>query len=103
MKITSSTSSTSTSGVMLICACSCRIDWSSNPMSHLPFRLRWPPRYARSREGRSEEHTSELQSLIRISYAAFCLKTKQKHTQLTSTRYIQSMQHTPTERQTTHL
>src|SRR3546814_1885267 len=24
--------------------------------------------------GRSEEHTSELQSLIRISYAAFCLK-----------------------------
>src|SRR3546814_10600353 len=26
--------------------------------------------------GRSEEHTSELQSLMRISYAAFCLKTK---------------------------
>src|SRR3546814_955348 len=25
---------------------------------------------------RSEEHTSELQSLMRISYAAFCLKTK---------------------------
>src|SRR3546814_9546015 len=32
--------------------------------------------------GRSEEHTSELQSLMRISYAVFCLKkkTKQKHT-----------------------
>src|SRR3546814_10097186 len=28
---------------------------------------------------RSEEHTSELQSLMRISYAVFCLKTK-KHT-----------------------
>src|SRR3546814_10456145 len=27
---------------------------------------------------RSEEHTSELQSLIRISYAVFCLKTKTK-------------------------
>src|SRR3546814_1957799 len=27
---------------------------------------------------RSEEHTSELQSLMRISYADFCLKTKQK-------------------------
>src|SRR3546814_2544869 len=27
-------------------------------------------------ELRSEEHTSELQSLMRISYAAFCLKTK---------------------------
>src|SRR3546814_1869559 len=26
---------------------------------------------------RSDEHTSELQSLMRISYAAFCLKTKQ--------------------------
>src|SRR3546814_5819142 len=28
---------------------------------------------------RSEEHTSELQSLMRISYAVFCLKTKKKH------------------------
>src|SRR3546814_10590028 len=27
---------------------------------------------------RSEEHTSELQSLMRISYAVFCLKTKKK-------------------------
>src|SRR3546814_1652541 len=29
---------------------------------------------------RSEEHTSELQSLMRISYSVFCLKTKQKTT-----------------------
>src|SRR3546814_9410999 len=29
-----------------------------------------------AREGRSEEHTSELQSLMRISYAVFCLKKK---------------------------
>src|SRR3546814_2036120 len=28
---------------------------------------------------RSEEHTSELQSLMRISYAVFCLKTKKQH------------------------
>src|SRR3546814_10586240 len=28
---------------------------------------------------RSEEHTSELQSLMRISYAVFCLKKKQNH------------------------
>src|SRR3546814_7603392 len=34
---------------------------------------------------RSEEHTSELQSLMRISYAVFCLKKKNnKYTQLTS-------------------
>src|SRR3546814_7349556 len=30
-------------------------------------------------ETRSEEHTSELQSLMRISYAVFCLKKKTKH------------------------
>src|SRR3546814_12403436 len=30
------------------------------------------------RAGRSEEHTSELQSLMRISYAVFCLKKKKK-------------------------
>src|SRR3546814_5391478 len=29
---------------------------------------------------RSEEHTSELQSLMRISYAVFCLKTKTQYT-----------------------
>src|SRR3546814_4424520 len=33
---------------------------------------------ARRQIGRSEEHTSELQSLMRISYAVFCLK-KKKH------------------------
>src|SRR3546814_4003059 len=36
---------------------------------------------------RSEEHTSELQSLMRISYAVFCLKKKKK------TRYTQQLQH----------
>src|SRR3546814_7689803 len=34
-----------------------------------------------ARANRSEEHTSELQSLMRISYAVFCLK-KKKHTTL---------------------
>src|SRR3546814_9558243 len=32
---------------------------------------------------RSEEHTSELQSLMRISYAVFCLKKKNKNTNQT--------------------
>src|SRR3546814_7652066 len=31
-----------------------------------------------ARSARSEEHTSELQSLMRISYAVFCLKKKKK-------------------------
>src|SRR3546814_1128413 len=32
-------------------------------------------------QGRSEEHTSELQSLMRISYAVFCLKKKKQKSQ----------------------
>src|SRR3546814_2662608 len=35
--------------------------------------------------GRTEEHTSELQSLMRISYAVFCLKKKTK--KITSTQH----------------
>src|SRR3546814_3230718 len=38
-------------------------------------------------KGRSEEHTSELQSLMRISYAVFCLKKKKKHKQSHQTRF----------------
>src|SRR3546814_6350932 len=60
--------------------------------SHVSFqktlrpRLRWPVRAAAAGDflrrrlpaERSEEHTSELQSLMRISYAVFCLKKKNK-------------------------
>src|SRR3546814_8166492 len=35
---------------------------------------------------RSEEHTSELQSLMRISYAVFCLKKKQTHNTIDQTQ-----------------
>src|SRR3546814_3967233 len=38
--------------------------------------------------GRSEEHTSELQSLMRNSYAVFCLKKKQISTTVTHTDHI---------------
>src|SRR3546814_6454478 len=41
--------------------------------------------YLRAAWPRSEEHTSELQSLMRISYAVFCLKKKK--TKLTSTQH----------------
>src|SRR3546814_3404482 len=43
---------------------------------------------------RSEEHTSELQSLMRISYAVFCLKKKKTHNTL------QYRQHTNTQNTT---
>src|SRR3546814_3849347 len=38
------------------------------------------------RPQRSEEHTSELQSLMRISYAVFCLKKKNKKKRITKTK-----------------
>src|SRR3546814_21164389 len=38
------------------------------------------PRRSRRAQPRSEEHTSELQSLMRISYAVFCLKKKNNKT-----------------------
>src|SRR3546814_5745847 len=41
-----------------------------------------------NRTDRSEEHTSELQSLMRISYAVFCLKTKK--TKQNTNRYTTS-------------
>src|SRR3546814_5762717 len=43
-----------------------------------PSRSSARPRGAPRRD-RSEEHTSELQSLMRISYAVFCLKNKKKN------------------------
>src|SRR3546814_8481694 len=47
---------------------------SSSDLAKVPT---WPwTRAAMRRRARSEEHTSELQSLMRISYAVFCLKTK---------------------------
>src|SRR3546814_7846435 len=39
---------------------------------------------------RSEEHTSELQSLMRISYAVFCLKKKKKKRQTTHDKQIRN-------------
>src|SRR3546814_5349253 len=51
---------------------------------HPPAGFRRPPGGAGRRAGvaapRSEEHTSEIQSLMRISYAVLCLKKKKKQT-----------------------
>src|SRR3546814_8576220 len=48
-----------------------------------PLRSASQPRERRPLSARSEEHTSELQSLMRISYAVFCLKKKIKEQQKT--------------------
>src|SRR3546814_7776772 len=60
------------------------------PKDRAPHCWRWPltVRAAHSDIAiqwlRSEEHTSELQSLMRISYAVFCLKKKKKSIQKTT-------------------
>src|SRR3546814_9832845 len=48
--------------------------WNGPPVSVALSWARLP-----SVRSRSEEHTSELQSLMRISYAVFCLKKKKKY------------------------
>src|SRR3546814_4028331 len=57
-----------------------RVEWCLTPLDAVRGGRR-PPGRARSGgrrrlQGRSEEHTSELQSLMRISYAVLCLKKK---------------------------
>src|SRR3546814_1117233 len=49
-------------------------DMLLGPLNALPRRVL--PAIGARQSPRSEEHTSELQSLMRISYAVFCLKTK---------------------------
>src|SRR3546814_9972367 len=65
---------------------SCRFSsWPTQKASRTPMKVN---------PGRSEEHTSELQSLIRISYAVFCFKKKTKKTQIKNTVTTQSKRHT---------
>src|SRR3546814_6208294 len=81
-----------------LCLCRARPRWRHEPLRPLLPRLRRQrmgarrPAFGRpairgnaisifagyGAPGRSEEHTSELQSLMRISYAVFCLKKKKK-------------------------
>src|SRR3546814_5601252 len=52
-------------------------------------KVRYPIRPAKIVDAaarRSEEHTSELQSLMRISYAVFCLKKKKMRNEKTNTK-----------------
>src|SRR3546814_7431837 len=51
------------------------------------------PRAELEAAGRSEEHTSELQSLMRISYAVFCLKKKQQENNQLFNSMIQTTQY----------
>src|SRR3546814_7146230 len=72
-------------GLGLIFAAALAYQWAKEPK--IEQRLygctaRWDAKTGKCKGDRSEEHTSELQSLMRLSYAVFCLKkkkTKTKH------------------------
>src|SRR3546814_7191514 len=55
---------------------------SNHDQQHRTSGYRAGPSAVAERHPRSEEHTSELQSLMRISYAVFCLKKKNKNTNI---------------------
>src|SRR3546814_6697646 len=66
----------------------CISEGAANSSSGFTFSASLPPYRSASprtswgtKKERSEEHTSELQSLMRISYAVFCLKKKTQPTQ----------------------
>src|SRR3546814_4095636 len=67
--------------------------WIDDPANENPRSVRASARAAIARgeaeSGRSEEHTSELQSLMRISYAVFCLKKKKQRPNKTTTKHTQ--------------
>src|SRR3546814_3654111 len=75
--------------------------WDKFSGKYLPHKSRFRPgnprlgRFHRisnrdSGNGRSEEHTSELQSLMRISYAVFCLKKKKNTDYNRNATYVKS-------------
>src|SRR3546814_11556161 len=70
--------------------------WQACPRRRAPHRPRdladHPVTGRRGERDRSEEHTSELQSLMRISYAVFCLKKKKKTKKQKKNKQIQKQQ-----------
>src|SRR3546814_4105095 len=98
------------------CCCNCwasRVRWRcrtlSGPRSSCATAS-VPPGFSEGKRGRrdgsparSEEHTSELQSLMRISYAVFCLKKKKtrNNAHIKSQRNIEHLEPLTTRRKST--
>src|SRR3546814_10434792 len=64
-----------------------QLSWKRLRQQHGPLRVQ-------GQAHRSEEHTSELQSLMRISYAVFCLKKKKNQNQQATKTCLYSSQQT---------
>src|SRR3546814_10424712 len=89
----------------ITCTASCRA-WSLRPIGRTGNKL--ISCFTSNISSRSEEHTSELQSLMRISYAVFCLKkkNKNKHTlniHLNQQHYTNDLNHTTSLISQTHV
>src|SRR3546814_8453599 len=81
-RVPTSGSAQSSYAVVLCRGCRTTItSWDLGPIARPYSHPKVPKRLMPSRQAgiRSEEHTSELQSLMRISCAVFCVKKKQKH------------------------
>src|SRR3546814_6813920 len=76
----------------------CSLPWQS-AHSSAPIAYFNVARQAANPGDRSEEHTSELQSLMRISYAVFCLQKKHEQIRIARNHH----QHQKTHRQSTSI
>src|SRR3546814_4595059 len=63
-------------------------DPDANPLSQPTGGVTTMKLQRRTQGGRSEEHTSELQSLMRISYAVFCLQKKNNYDIIMNSIYL---------------
>src|SRR3546814_9545343 len=76
--------------------CLASLKFTSGMCGHQGCNDRLSRRYSAITRGiRSEEHTSELQSLMRISYAVFCLKKKKKQNKQRPVQFILITRLTP--------
>src|SRR3546814_5696531 len=94
---------------VIVCSCPLGRYWqakkfaiSADGSKTRVIKQEFPPRFmerppTRPACKRSEEHTSELQSLMRISYAVFCLKKKKHIRTLKTTTYTKKITSTKTE------
>src|SRR3546814_7422743 len=85
-----------------ICCSDGRYPIGQSPIRWKPCHFQKNVQVLGAREGisRSEEHTSELQSLMRISYAVFCLKKKKTNKQLSNITTNNNQREQDAKRQT---
>src|SRR3546814_7143570 len=90
---------------LLIATCSCHPRWGPPQRRRKAAKAAQPASNTNQTRlhigiDRSEEHTSELQSLMRISYAVFCLKKKKQNSRIENLQKTQTHRHETTQSKT---